>query len=200
MMTPNHIDVAPATFGVQLVGGVVCPLNFLYTVEELVSQLTSSKAKGLLTNTACLDVACKAASKVGLPLDRILLVGDDKTTTNGVRHFSALDGLSKSVQRVKIDPKEDLAYLVYSSGTTGVPKGVMLTHENIVANITQGTTAGHSQDWKTDKSVGFLPMYHIYGRSDVLSVRRSLTYVYRHRCPLADTHLLWCDSIRHARF
>jgi acyl-CoA synthetase (AMP-forming)/AMP-acid ligase II len=44
----------------------------------------------------------------------------------------------------------------------------MLTHENIVANITQGTTAGHSQDWKTDKSVGFLPMYHIYGIAALL--------------------------------
>ncbi|CAN9321860.1 unnamed protein product [Alternaria alternata] len=162
-MTPNHIDIAPAIFGTQLVGGVVCPLNFMYTVDELVSQLTSSKAKGLLTNTTCLDVACKAASKVGLPLDRVLLVGDVKPTTTSVRHFSTLKSLS-SVERVTINPKEDLAYLVYSSGTTGVPKGVMLTHENINANTVQKLAAdGQGPDWRTDKSIGFLPMYHIYG-------------------------------------
>ncbi|RII05543.1 AMP-dependent synthetase/ligase [Alternaria sp. MG1] len=162
-MTPNQIDIVPAIFGTQLVGGVVCPLNFMYTVDELVSQLTSSKAKGLLTNTTCLDVACKAASKVGLPLDRILLVGNYKPTTTAVRHFSTLKS-SSSVKPVTIDPKEDLAYLVYSSGTTGVPKGVMLTHENIITNTVQKLAAdGRGQDWRTDKSIGFLPMYHIYG-------------------------------------
>ncbi|KAH6853049.1 putative amp-binding enzyme [Alternaria rosae] len=163
IMTPNDIDVAPATFGALLVGGVVCPLNFMYTVDELVSQLTSSKAKGLLTNVACLEVACKAASKFGLPLDRILLVGNNMPT-NPVQHFSSLKSASDSIKRVEIDPKEDLAYLVYSSGTTGEPKGVMLTHENIVANSIQATTAnGYKTNWKTDTGIGFLPMYHIYG-------------------------------------
>ena len=174
-MTPNHIDIVPAIFGTQLVGGVVCPLNFMYTVDELVSQLTSSKAKGLLTNTICLDVACKAASKVGLPLDRVLLVGNHKPTTTAVRHFSTLKS-SSSVEPVTINPKEDLAYLVYSSGTTGVPKGVMLTHENINANTVQKLAAdGRGPDWRTDKSIGFLPMYHIYGKYNALTLRHSLT-------------------------
>ena len=174
-MTPNHIDIVPAIFGTQLVGGVVCPLNFMYTVDELVSQLTSSKAKGLLTNTTCLDVACKAASKVGLPLDRVLLIGNYKPTTTAVRHFSTLKS-SSSVEPVTINPKEDLAYLVYSSGTTGVPKGVMLTHENINANTVQKLAAdGHGPDWRTDKSIGFLPMYHIYGKYNAITIQHLLT-------------------------
>jgi len=174
IMTPNDIDVAPATFGALHVGGVVCPLNYMYTVDELVSQLTSSKAKGLLTNAACLDVACKAASKVGLPLDRILLVGNNKPT-NPVQHFSSLKSASVSINRVKIDPKEDLAYLVYSSGTTGEPKGVMLTHENVVANSIQATTAnGYNTNWKTDTGIGFLPMYHIYGKLNEFTIKHAL--------------------------
>ena len=165
-VSPNTIDLVPATFGALRVGGVICPLNFLYTVDELVSQLKSSKAKGLITNVACLHVVLKAASKVGLPLERILLVGD-AGLKNTIPHFTSLRGSSTTYDKVSINPKEDLAYLVYSSGTTGLPKGVMLTHANIVANSIQMVAADGPDitNWKKDRSLGFLPMYHIYGMS-----------------------------------
>lgn len=165
-VSPNTIDLVPATFGALRVGGVICPLNFLYTVDELVSQLKSSKAKGLITNVACLQVVLKAASKVGLPLERILLVGDPDPK-NTISHFTGLRGSSRNAEKVSINPEEDLAYLVYSSGTTGLPKGVMLTHANIVANSIQMVAAEGPDitDWKKDRSLGFLPMYHIYGMS-----------------------------------
>ncbi|KAF2177144.1 phenylacetyl-CoA ligase [Zopfia rhizophila CBS 207.26] len=163
LMTPNSADVAAVIFGTLFAGGVVCPLNNLYTVGELVSQLESSKAKALATNVACLEVACKAASIVGLPLDRILLVGDVDSKSK-FQHFSSLQNTSASTKKVVINPKEDLAFLVYSSGTTGLPKGVMLTHENMVANILQNHAAEAGLlDWKKDRSLGVLPMYHIYG-------------------------------------
>jgi 4-coumarate--CoA ligase len=164
-VSPNTIDLVPATFGALLVGGVICPLNFMYTVDELVSQLESSKAKGMITSLACLAVAREAASKVGLPADRILLVGDADLSCS-IPHFSSLHGTSDIIEKVSTNPKEDLAYLVYSSGTTGLPKGVMLTHENIIANSIQ-IAAAEGPDithWKSDRSLGFLPMYHIYGK------------------------------------
>jgi 4-coumarate--CoA ligase len=163
-VSPNSTDLVPATFGALLVGGVICPLNPLYTVEELVTQLKSSKAKGLITNIACLKASREAASTVGLPLDRILLLGDEDPD-HTVPHFSSLRSTSENIKRTSINPKEDLAYLVYSSGTTGLPKGVMLTHENVVANSLQ-MTAAEGPDvthWQRDRSLGFLPMYHIYG-------------------------------------
>lgn len=173
LMTPNTIDVVPVSFGTLFAGGVVCPFNFLYTVDELVSQLRSSNAKALVTNIACFEVACKAASKVGLPFDRILLVGDTDPKKEQ-RHYSSLRSTSSSTKRVAINPKEDLAYLVYSSGTTGMPKGVMLTHENIVANTAQFNTAEKDLlSWKTDKSLGFLPLYHIYGTYSCLVLKGS---------------------------
>ncbi|POS77615.1 4-coumarate-CoA ligase 1 [Diaporthe helianthi] len=135
VMTPNSADVAPLTFGTWFAGGVVCPVNYLYTTGELVSLLRTSQAKALVTNLACLKVACEAASIVGLPLDKILLVGDHDPERR-FQHFSGLQGQSKSIKRVANKPS-DLCFLVFSSGTTGLPKAVMLTHENLVANILQ---------------------------------------------------------------
>jgi 4-coumarate--CoA ligase len=164
IVTPNTIDLVSATFGALLAGGVICPLNFLYTVDELAAQLSSSKAKGIVTNTACLQATREAASRVGLPLDRILLVGEDDPD-HTAPHFSSLRSTSENIERININAKEDLAYLVYSSGTTGLPKGVMLTHKNIVASSVQMTAADgpDATHWTTDRSLGFLPMYHIYG-------------------------------------
>ena len=66
--------------------------------------------------------------------------------------------------RERLDPDNDLAFLVYSSGTTGLPKGVMLSHLNIVANVLMITSSvGRNYSWKSDKLLGILPFYHIYG-------------------------------------
>jgi long-subunit acyl-CoA synthetase (AMP-forming) len=72
--------------------------------------------------------------------------------------------------RVILDPESEIAFLVYSSGTTGLPKGVMLSHRNIVANLLQVDAAQHGEltwnggpDGKGDKLLAFLPFFHIYG-------------------------------------
>lgn len=167
LFTPNSADIAVITFGTHWAGGVVCPLNNLYTVGELVSQLKSSQAKALVTHTVNLEIAREAALIVGLPLDRVLLVGEPDPKGR-FQHFSSLLETSTAAQRVSINPKEDLAFLVFSSGTTGLPKGVMLTHENMVANIIQSTVMDDGMlDWKNDRTIGFLPMYHIYGELSV---------------------------------
>ena len=169
LMTPNSADVAAVTFGTWFAGGVVCPVNHLYTTGELVSLLRTSQAKALATNVACLKVACDAALAVGLPLDRIILVGDHDPERR-FQHFSNLQGPSTSIERVATKPS-DLCFLVFSSGTTGLPKAVMLTHENIVANRMQfNAVEAGVLNWKNDRGLGFLPMYHIYGTYKTRSI------------------------------
>jgi len=170
IFSPNSTDIASVTFGTQWAGGVVCPFNNQYTPSELASQLRSSRSKAMATHVACLEVAKEAALLVGLSMDRIILVGDHDPK-GLVKHYSSLLNDSTAVTKAAINPEDDVAFLVYSSGTTGLPKGVMLTHRNIVANVLQVAAMDLKEvDWREDRYVGFLPMYHIYGRCGLVPI------------------------------
>lgn len=171
LYTPNSIDTPAITWGTLWAGGIVSPANPGYTVEELAFQLKDCGAKALATQLPLLDVATKAAKQVGIPEDRIILLGDAKDPLRKYEHFQSIRNLSQisRFRRSKIDPKEDLAFLVYSSGTTGHPKGVMLSHQNISSNILQQIVGdGDYLHWKGvdgkgDRVMAFLPFFHIYG-------------------------------------
>lgn len=101
-------------------------------------------------------------------------MGDQRDPNHKVKHFTSIVNTAGSAKyrRTKAkNPAEDLAFLVYSSGTTGLPKGVMLTHRNIVANtmMIKAAEAGNLQpnggpNGDGDKLLAFLPFFHIYGR------------------------------------
>ena len=122
-----------------------------------------SKAAMLVTVNALLPQAKEAAAAVGLADDRLVVLdGADG-------HPSAEDllGAGLAPPAVDFDPATHLAVLPYSSGTTGNPKGVMLTHRNLVANVAQIRAA---QDVEADDAViAFLPFFHIYGMTVLLN-------------------------------
>lgn len=120
-----------------------------------------------------MKVALEAARECSIPLENIIVV-DEKDENEKLRFFGDLireeDGKGREVQKVGLDPKKDLAYLVYSSGTTGLPKGVMLTHSNVVSNLFMlFSSEGEIIGWEKDRVLSVLPFYHMYGESQSLS-------------------------------
>ena len=126
-------------WGVHWAGGAISPANPGYTVEEVTFQLRDSGATALCTIPSLYPIALAAAKAVGIDKDRILFLGEKPAGgwPDSIKSWKEIFDPSQSVhwRRTRIDPERDVAYLVYSSGTTGIPKGVMTSHRNIIANI-----------------------------------------------------------------
>jgi 4-coumarate--CoA ligase len=137
----------------------VTAANPAYTEEELLHQLSDSGAKAILTTSDLLPIAVAAGRRAYIPKDRIVLF---KTAENGHQCWKDLfsDELAESTWG-KIKPS-DIAFIAYSSGTTGLAKGVMLSHRNLVSNTLQASPIeALPMSWKRDLMVSFLPFYHI---------------------------------------
>lgn len=175
--TPNDVDTPALTFGLLWAGGVASPANPLYTADELAFQLRDSGAKGIVTQAAFLGKAREAAARAGVPEDRIILLGEESGADGGFRHWSSIKPAAHCSRYAKTEvrPTKDLAFLVYSSGTTGLPKGVCLTHYNVVGNLLQNVSL-ESQHLKPyggpgntgDRLLGVIPFFHVYVRSHQL--------------------------------
>jgi acyl-CoA synthetase (AMP-forming)/AMP-acid ligase II len=100
----------------------------------------------------------------GLPIDEVFVFGE----AAGATPFAELMAKPAGSFSVKINPKEDLVALPYSSGTTGVAKGVMLTHRNLVANVLQSEGRIHLREG--ERVLGVMPFYHIYGMTVVMNL------------------------------
>jgi acyl-CoA synthetase (AMP-forming)/AMP-acid ligase II len=154
----NVLEYAIAFNAVASLGGIVTTANPLCTASELTKQLKDSRPRMLVTAAPFLDKAREAATASGV--EEVFLFGEGA----GARPFDELLDAPPDPPRVSINPAEDIVVLPYSSGTTGFPKGVMLTHRNIVANLCQMNGARDFDAFQErDRILAVLPFFHIYG-------------------------------------
>ncbi|XP_067681240.1 uncharacterized protein [Haliotis asinina] len=146
-----------------LCGIVVTPANPAYSAGELARQLEMSKAKAVFTIPPLVPTvkeALSSSSTVQTAVKDLFCLGE----AEGCRPVSELmkDGGTALPQNVNVNPKDDVLLLPFSSGTTGLPKGVMLTHHNCVSNLNQIRKPLKVEQGE-DRFIGVLPFYHIYG-------------------------------------
>jgi acyl-CoA synthetase (AMP-forming)/AMP-acid ligase II len=160
LFAPNSPEYVIALLAIARLGAVFTTASPLYTKSDLTKQLKDSDARVLLT-AASLSPAWREAID-GTHVEHVLTFDAPPADATGVLAFASLTAAGgAAAPRVAIEP-DDLVALPYSSGTTGLPKGVMLTHRNLVANLLQVDAADHYRDGD-DVTIAFLPFFHIYG-------------------------------------
>ncbi len=152
---PNIPEYAIPFLAVSMLGGINTTLNSLYTPDEARYQLNDTGAKYLVTIPQFMERALPAVQ--GTSVKEIFVLGE----AEGATPFMSLMQSDGQLPQVSIDPKNDLVVLPYSSGTSGRPKGVMLTHANLIAQMQQVSATGVFLEG--DVVMGVLPFYHIYG-------------------------------------
>ncbi|KAF2278726.1 4-coumarate-CoA ligase-like protein [Westerdykella ornata] len=182
LFSGNTLFFPVMVLGVIMAGGIFTGANPTYVVRELAYQLRDSGARYLVCAEGSLDTGLAAAKEAGLGADRIFIFDDGAATFEGrrveretpegkIRHWTALldspeEGRAYSWLELSTDEELDrVVALNYSSGTTGVAKGVMITHKNYVANCSQvihlnSQHPEYEEKVKRAKYLCFLPMYH----------------------------------------
>ncbi|MGW4095347.1 4-coumarate--CoA ligase family protein [Mycobacterium sp. NPDC004974] len=155
LLSPNSSGFAIAFHGILRAGATATTVNALFTARDIAKQLKDSKARLLVTASALLPQATEGAAAAGLAPDQVVVLDGDGLGAQG------------PAPDVSFDPATHLAALPYSSGTTANPKGVMLTHANLTANVAQiRPLQGMTAD---DRLLAVLPFFHIYGMTVLLN-------------------------------
>jgi acyl-CoA synthetase (AMP-forming)/AMP-acid ligase II len=156
-MAPNSPAYATAIYGTMMAGAIAVPVNPLSKPDELRRALTDTEPAAAFASA-----------------DATLLINSLRGEAPSLRSVHLLDNLwrelegTRGVTPVDLEARNDIAALPFSSGTTGVPKGVMLTHFNLVANVRQTLATGMTPAYST--LLNYLPFFHVYGFASVMGM------------------------------
>jgi long-chain acyl-CoA synthetase len=190
MFLPNCPQLVIAYYGTMRAGAIAVPGNFLYTADEIRHELNDAGAKIVATLSCYYNKIHSIRAHTGLrhiivtnvkeyfpTLLRVLFtVAREKKEGHRVQLASGDDmWLQTLLREVSPPPKpvtvgfEDTACLIYTGGTTGVPKGAELSHRNVVSNAVAGSYWSHSREAQ-EVTIGALPFFHSYGMTAVMNM------------------------------
>ncbi|KAI6251851.1 putative NRPS-like protein biosynthetic cluster [Pyricularia oryzae] len=176
----NTIDYLLPAYAAHRMNGIATPVNAAYTASELEHQLRSAGAGMVFTCTALLGVTLKAADAAGIRRERIFLLPTAGDAADGaatkkspfpnvqelIAEGQGLDSLQK-LKWIKGQGARQVAFITYSSGTSGLPKAVMISHYNVICNVIAHTTfdsvSRKKNGIETEVELGLVPMSHTYG-------------------------------------
>ncbi|KAG0749672.1 hypothetical protein G6F16_004848 [Rhizopus arrhizus] len=168
VFAPNQLDHAILYFSLLAADCTISPGNPAYTETEFEHQIKNCKATTLVTIPALLPILLKIWDRLGHPRSRVFLFGHQ--TLEGCRPFYSIQGTKPISRTVQENRADDVAFICYSSGTTGLAKGVMLTHKNFIAQTLLYISAEQLTEREVENEciLGFLPFYHIYGLNTLI--------------------------------
>jgi long-chain acyl-CoA synthetase len=187
LLLPNVPQFTVAYFGAHYAGTPVVPLNILLTVDELAFHLEDSQAAVVVAWESFLGPLQEAVARVGTVRHVIVARADvsDLSAPDGCHNLAALMGGARPVAAPHPTAADDTAVVLYTSGTTGQPKGAELTHANLVSNAR--AAAGLVDLDEETVALVALPLFHAFGmtvmHNAVLSVGGSLVLVPRFNAP-----------------
>lgn len=191
IMLPNCPQAVISFYGILYAGGVVVMTNPLYTEREISYQMKDSGAKAIIA----LDILFPRINKVikETKLENVIVTGIKdylafpknlvypfiqkkqygmtvKVEHRGINHLftEIMKTASPEIAKPPFDFEEDLALLQYTGGTTGSPKGVMLTHRNLISNATMCDAWLYKSTRGEETIMGIIPLFHVYGLTTVL--------------------------------
>ncbi|ANU12771.1 Long-chain-fatty-acid--CoA ligase [Planococcus halocryophilus Or1] len=191
IMLPNCPQAVISFYGILYAGGIVVMTNPLYTEREIVYQMNDSGAKAIIS----LDILFPRISKAikETQLENVIVTGIKdyltfpknlvypfiqkkqygmtvKVEHRGINHLftEIMKTAQPTVVETPFDFEEDLALLQYTGGTTGSPKGVMLTHKNLISNATMCDSWLYKCKKGEETIMGIIPLFHVYGLTTVL--------------------------------
>jgi len=157
MWLPNRPEFLTCFYGILKVGAVALPMNILYKSREMKFLLSNSESKAIIALEEGLETLRRIRSDLPL-LEKVIIIGQEKEYDDAISFREIVEASSDKFLSVDLNP-DDTATILYTSGTTGNPKGAMLTHRNLLMNAEYYATGlGATEDWV---GICVLPLSHL---------------------------------------